>query len=81
MSHVKLARRPRSHLVRLEVSNPLKMIHVNIYGPMNVRARHIVVYFLPFINNYSRYGYVYLLSRCYEALEEFKCYVDEIKTQ
>jgi len=43
-------------------SSPLELIHSNICGPMNVKAHHGVFYFLTFIDDYSRYGYVYLLS-------------------
>jgi len=62
-------------------SSPLKFIHSDIYGPMNVKARHGAFYFLTFIDNYSRYGYVYLLSHRYETLDAFKRFVVEVETQ
>ena len=48
---------------------------------MNVKGRHGVIYFTTLIDDYSRYGYVYLLSHRYEALDVFKCFVDEVKGQ
>jgi len=43
-------------------SSPLKAFHYDICGLMNVKARHGTFYFLPFIDDYLGYGYVYLLS-------------------
>jgi len=45
-----------------KASSPLELIHSNICGPMNVKARHGGFYFLTFIDDYSRYGYLYLLA-------------------
>ena len=39
----------------------LQLIHSNICGPMNVRARHGAFYFITFINDFTRYSYVYLI--------------------
>jgi len=46
-----------------------------------VKAHHRAFYFPTFIDYYSRYGYVYLLSHRYEALDVFKCFVAEVETQ
>jgi len=48
---------------------------------MSVRARRGANYFITFIDDYSRYGYVYLLSHHYEALDVFKHFVVEVETQ
>ncbi|KAL0431869.1 UNVERIFIED_CONTAM: Retrovirus-related Pol polyprotein from transposon TNT 1-94 [Sesamum radiatum] len=37
-------------------THPLELVHSDICGPMNVRARHGAFYFLTFIDDYSRYG-------------------------
>ena len=50
------------------VSSPLELIHSDVCGPMNVKARHGAIYFITLIDDYSRYGYVYLLSHRYGAL-------------
>jgi len=59
----------------------LELIHSDICGPMNVRARNGVVYFLTFIDDFSRYGYVYLLAHRHEALDVFKRFVVEVETK
>jgi len=61
-------------------SSPLELIHSDICGLMNVKARHGPFYFLTFIDDYSRYGFVYLLSHRYEELDVFKCFVAEVET-
>ena len=65
----KIVRKPFDKWTRAE--SPLQLIHSNICGPMNVRARHEVVYFITFIDDYTRYGYVYLISHKSQALECF----------
>ena len=57
----------------IRASSSLELIHS--YGPMNVKARHRATYFITLIDDYSRYGYVYLLSHRYEALDVFKSFV------
>ena len=41
---------------------PLELIHSDIYGPMNVRARHGAQYFITFIDDLTRFNHVYLIS-------------------
>jgi len=62
-------------------SSPLELVHSDICGPMNGKARHGAFYFLTFRDDYMRYGYVYLLSHHYEALDFFKCLVTEVENQ
>ena len=51
---------------------PLEFIHSNNCKPMNVKAMHGTLYFLTFINDYTRFGFVSLLSHCFESLDRFK---------
>ena len=48
---------------------------------MNVRARHGASYFIIFIDSYSCFGYVYLISHKLEALDCFRCFVHEVENQ
>ena len=48
---------------------------------MNKKACHGASYFLTLIDDYSRYGYVYLLSHCHESLDCFKCFVAEVENK
>ena len=59
----------------------LQLIHSNICGPMNVKARHEAHYFITFINDFTRYGYVYLISHKSEALKCFKSYSRLVENQ
>ena len=59
----------------------LELIHSNIYGPMNVRARHEAQYFITFINDCSQFGHVYLISHRSEALDCFKRYSTLVENQ
>ena len=65
----------------VKATQPLELIHSDICGPMNVKARHGASYFLTFINDYTRYGYVQLIAHHYEALDCFKRFVAEVENQ
>ncbi|TYK28868.1 gag/pol protein [Cucumis melo var. makuwa] len=58
---------------------PLELIHSDLYGPMNVKAREGFEYFISFIDDYSRYGYLYLMEHKSEALEKLKEYETEVE--
>lgn len=62
-------------------SSLLEILHSDICGPINVKACHWAIYFLTFIDDYSRCGYVYILSHRYEATDVFKHFVAEGETQ
>jgi len=62
-------------------SSPLELIHSDICGPMNVKAQHGAIYCITLIDDYPRYGYVYLLFHRCEALDVFKYLVAEVGTQ
>ena len=52
----------------------LELVHSYLCGPMNIQARGGFEYFITFIDDYSRYGYIYLMCRKSEAFEKFKEY-------
>ena len=62
-------------------TQPIKLFHSNIYGPMNKKPRHGASYFLTLIDDYSLYDYVYLLSHRHEALDCFKRFVAEVENK
>ena len=59
----------------------LQLIHSNIYGLMNVRARHGANYFITFIDDFTRFGHVYLISHKFEALDCFTQFTRLVKNQ
>lgn len=58
----------------------LELVHTDVCGPINVQARGGYEYFITFTDDYSRYGYVYLMRHKSEALEKFKEYRAEQKS-
>ena len=51
---------------------PLELVHSDVCGPLNVQVRGAYEYFVTFIDDYSRYEYVYLMQRKSETLGMFK---------
>ena len=52
----------RSFLAKgFRAKEPLELVHSDVCGPLNVQARGGYEYFDTFIDDYSRYEYVYLL--------------------
>ncbi|RVW25356.1 Retrovirus-related Pol polyprotein from transposon TNT 1-94 [Vitis vinifera] len=60
---------------------PLEIIHTDVCGPLNVKARGGYEYFVTFIDDYSRYRYVYLMQRKSEAFEKFKEFRAKVEKQ
>ena len=75
----KLTRKPFGKATRAEF--PLQLIHSDVCGPMNMRARYGAYYFITFIDDYSRYGVVYLISHKSEALSCFKTFMNIVENQ
>ena len=76
----KMTKRPFSGK-GLRANQPLELIHSDVCGPMNVKARCGCEYFVTFIDDYSRYGYVYLMQHKSDTFEKFKEYRAEVENQ
>ncbi|CAA0839630.1 Unknown protein, partial [Striga hermonthica] len=59
----------------------LDLIHTDVCGPLNVSAKENYHYFITFNDDYSRYGYVYLLRYKFEVLKKFKEFRSEVEKQ
>ena len=59
----------------------LELVHTNVCGPMSTQAKGGYEYFITFTDDYSRYGYVYLMRRKSEVFEKFKEFRAEVKNQ
>ena len=59
----------------------LDLIHSNVCRSLSVHARGGYEYFITFTNDYSRYGYVYLRKKKFEALDKFKEFKAESEKQ
>ena len=49
----------------------LEIIHTDVCGPISVKACGGYCYFLTFIDDLSRYGYIYLMKHKSETFEKF----------
>jgi Integrase core domain len=59
----------------------LKIIHTAIYGHFPTASLNKHKLFITFIENYSRYAYVYLISEKSEALNKLKKFKTEVENQ
>ena len=60
---------------------PLHLVHSDICGPLSVQARGGYEYFTTFIDDYSRYGFVYLMHKKSETFGKFKEFMAEAEKQ
>ncbi|KAJ9545070.1 hypothetical protein OSB04_024777 [Centaurea solstitialis] len=59
----------------------LGIIHTDVCGPFSHVARGGYRYFMTFTDDFSRYGYVYLIRHKSEAFERFKEFQNEVQNQ
>ncbi|GJX03394.1 zinc finger, CCHC-type containing protein [Tanacetum coccineum] len=76
----KMGKRPYSHQVE-RATDLLGLIHTNVCGPFKFMSRHRAYYFVTFTDDFSRYGYVYLLKHKHEVFEIFKVFQKEVENQ
>ena len=60
---------------------PLHLVHSDVCGPLSVQARGGYEYFITFIDDYSRYGYVYIMHKRFETFGKFKEFMAEAEKQ
>ncbi|TYK25792.1 gag/pol protein [Cucumis melo var. makuwa] len=65
----------------LRAKTSLELVHSNLCGPMNVKVRGGYEYFISFIDDYSRYGHVYLIQNKSDSFEKFKEYKAEVENE
>ncbi|KAJ9561114.1 hypothetical protein OSB04_006274 [Centaurea solstitialis] len=59
----------------------LEIIHTDVCGPFSHVARGGYRYFITFTDDFSRYGYVYLMRHKSESFERFKEFQNEVQNQ
>ena len=59
----------------------LELVHTDVCGPINIRARSGYEYFITFTDDHFRYGYMYLMQHKYEAFEKFKEFRAKVEKQ
>ncbi|GJS70743.1 retrotransposon protein, putative, ty1-copia subclass [Tanacetum coccineum] len=76
----KMARKPYTHQVE-RAKDLLGLIPTDVCGPFKIMSRHGASYFITFTDDFSRYGYVYLLKHKHEVFETFKVFQKEVENQ
>ncbi|KAJ9566454.1 hypothetical protein OSB04_002420 [Centaurea solstitialis] len=59
----------------------LEIVHTDVCGPFSHEARGGYRYFITFTDDFSRYGYVYLMKHKSESFEKFREYQNEVQNQ
>ena len=62
-------------------SDLLGIIHTDVCGPFRVSSRYGDKYYITFTDDFSHYGYVYLMKHKSEAFEMFKLFQNEVENQ
>ncbi|GJZ11822.1 retrotransposon protein, putative, ty1-copia subclass [Tanacetum coccineum] len=76
----KMARKPFPHQVE-RAKDLLGLIHTDVCGPFRTVSREGASYFITFTDDFSRYGYVYLMKHKHEVFETFKVFQNEVENQ
>ena len=62
-------------------SDVLELIHTDVCGPFPTPSWNGQQYFVSFIDDHSRYGYLYLIHEKSETLDKFKIFKTEVENQ
>nr|GEV24199.1 retrotransposon protein, putative, Ty1-copia subclass [Tanacetum cinerariifolium] len=76
----KMARKPFPYQVE-GAKDLLGLIHIDVCGPFRTVSREGANYFITFTNDFSRYGFVYLMKHKHEVFESFKVFQNEVENQ
>ncbi|GJV08205.1 retrotransposon protein, putative, ty1-copia subclass [Tanacetum coccineum] len=76
----KMARKPFPHQVE-RAKDLLGLIHTDVCGPFRTVSREGANYFITFTDDFSRYGFVYLMKHKHEVFETFKVFQNEVENQ
>ena len=60
---------------------PLHLIHSDICGLLNVMTRHGKSYFITFIDDFTRFSHIYLISHKHKTISCFKSYISLVENQ
>jgi hypothetical protein len=62
-------------------SDLLGLVHTDVCGPISSIARGDFQYFITFIDDFSRHGYIYLMRHKSKSFEKFKEFQNEVQNQ
>ena len=61
--------------------SPFALVHTDVWGPSRVVSVLGFQYFVMFIDDYSRWTWIYLMKNRYELFSFFETFCAEVKTQ
>ncbi|RVW14609.1 Retrovirus-related Pol polyprotein from transposon RE2 [Vitis vinifera] len=70
-----------THLSSFHASKPLELVYTDIWGPASVTSTSGAKYFILFVDDYSRYTWLYLLQSKDQALPIFKQFKLQVENQ
>ncbi|GJS88788.1 retrotransposon protein, putative, ty1-copia subclass [Tanacetum coccineum] len=76
----KMARKHFTHTSE-RVDDLLGIIHSDVCRPFRTTSREGANYYVTFTDDFSRYGYVYLIKHKHEVFEMFKTFQNEVENQ
>ena len=78
-----LGKMVKSHFTRKgeRAKELLGLIHTDVCGPFSTSARGGYLYFITFTDDFSRYGFVYLMRHKFESFENFKEFKSKVQNQ
>ncbi|GKE17401.1 putative RNA-directed DNA polymerase, partial [Tanacetum coccineum] len=76
----KMARNPFTHASE-RADDLLGIIHSDVCRPFRTTSRDGANYYVTFTDNFSRYGYVYLIQHNHEVFGMFKTFQNEVENQ
>jgi transposase InsO family protein len=63
------------------VSGLLGLVHTDVCRPMSYVAKGGFQYFITFIDDFNRYGYIYLMRHKSESFKKFKEFQNEVQNE
>jgi len=82
--YVECIKRKRTNIRKLGVERAkdiLELVHTDICGPFPTTSWNGQQYFISFIDDYSKYGYLYLIQEKSQSLDVFKSFKAEVELQ
>ncbi|GJU13466.1 retrotransposon protein, putative, ty1-copia subclass [Tanacetum coccineum] len=76
----KMTRKTFPHQVE-RAKDLLGLIHIDVCGPFRTVSREGANYFITFTDDFTCYGFVYLMKHKHEVFETFKIFQNEVKNQ
>ncbi|GJW25836.1 retrotransposon protein, putative, ty1-copia subclass [Tanacetum coccineum] len=76
----KMAKKPFTHASE-RAADLHGIIHSNVCRPFRTTSREGANYYVTFTDDFSRYGYVYLIKHKHEVFEMFKTFQNEVENQ